>query len=150
MQRYGANLQDNYTYNYTGNRITSITGHNNAAAITSATYSYDHNGNTTSDGLKNLQITYNILNLPQKVTQGGATKATYRWFADGSKSSVQDNSGNGYYYIGSLIYNNSNLESTDFSQGRITLGGGTQTIHYHHRDHLGSVRAITNGSGTVI
>ena len=97
-----------------------------------------------------LQITYNILNLPQKVPQGGTTKATYGWFSDGSKSSVQDNSGNGYYYIGSLIYNNSNLESTDFSQGRITLGGGTQIIHYHHRDHLGSVRAITNGSGTVI
>ena len=63
---------------------------------------------------------------------------------------MQDNSGNGYYYIGSLIYSNSNLESTDFSQGRIALSGNTQTIHYHHRDHLGSVRAITNGSGTVI
>jgi len=79
------------------------------------------------------------------VTQGGATKATYGWFADGSKSSAQDNNSNGYYYIGSLICSNSNLESTDFSQGRIALSGNTQTIHYHHRDHLGSVRAITNG-----
>lgn len=79
------------------------------------------------------------------VSQGGTIKATYGWFADGSKSSAQDNNGNGYYYIGSLIYSNSNLESTDFSQGRIALSGNTQTIHYHHRDHLGSVRAITNG-----
>ncbi|MBE6223956.1 MAG: hypothetical protein E7122_01825 [Bacteroidales bacterium] len=84
------------------------------------------------------------------VSQSCTIKATYGWFADGSKSSVQDNNGNGYYYIGSLIYSNSNLESTDFSQGRIALSGNTQTIHYHHRDHLGSVRAITNGSGTVI
>ena len=30
-----------------------------------------------TDGLKNLQITYNILNLPQSVTQSGTTKATY-------------------------------------------------------------------------
>ena len=88
--------------------------------------------------------------MPQKVSQSGTIKATYGWFADGSKYSTLDNAGNGYYYIGSFIYSNSNLESTDFSQGRITLGGGTQTIHYHHSDHLGSVRAITNGSGTVI
>ena len=119
-------------------------------AIASATYSYDSNGNTTTDGLKNLQITYNILNLPQKVSQSGTTKATYGWFADGSKYSAQDNSSDGYYYIGSLIYNNSTLESTDFSQGRITLSGSTKTIHYHHKDHLGSVRAITNNSGIVI
>ena len=50
--------------------------------------SYDNNGNTVQDGLKNLQITYNILNLPQTVTQGEAVKATYGWFADGSKYSV--------------------------------------------------------------
>ena len=150
LQRYTSSLQDNYTYNYTGNKITSITGTNNGTAIASATYSYDNNGNATTDGLKNLQITYNILNLPQKVSQNGATKATYTWFADGSKYSVQDNSGNGYHYIGSLIYSNNTLESTDFSQGRIALSGNTQTIQYHHKDHLGSVRAITNSSGSVI
>lgn len=92
LQRYASSLQDDYTYNYTGNKITSITGTNNGTAIASATYSYDNNGNATTDGLKNLQITYNILNLPQKVSQGGTTKATNTWFADGSKYSVQDNS----------------------------------------------------------
>ena len=42
------------------------------------------------------------------------------------------------------------MESTDFSGGRIVLSGKTQTIHYHHKDHLGSVRAITDGSGSTI
>ena len=60
--------------------------------------------NTVQDGLKGLQISYNILNLPQTVTQGEAVKATCGWFADGSKYSVQDAQGNGYCYIGSLIY----------------------------------------------
>ncbi len=87
--------------------------------------------------------------MPKTVTGPNGT-IVYSFSADGTKVAVVDNNGNDYYYIGSLIYSNSNLESTDFSQGRITLGGGTQTIHYHHRDHLGSVRAITNGSGTVI
>ena len=97
LQRYAAALQDNYTYTYNGNKVTSISGTNNGTAISAATYSYDNNGNTTTDGLKNLQITYNILNLPQSVTQNGTTKATYGWFADGSKYSVQDALGNGQY-----------------------------------------------------
>ena len=94
--------------------------------------------------------------MPQTVTQAGEVKATYGWFADGSKYSVQDAQGNGYCYIGSLIYSTTAgaaavLESTDFSQGRIVAGSGnTQTIHYHHKDHLGSVRAITDGTGAVI
>ena len=88
-------------------------------------------GNTVQDGLKGLQITYNILNLPQTVTQSGTTKATYGWFADGSKYSVQDALGNGYCYIGSLIYSSTAgttaLESTDFSGGRIVMNGSAQT-----------------------
>ncbi|MBQ1930304.1 MAG: RHS repeat-associated core domain-containing protein [Bacteroidales bacterium] len=92
--------------------------------------------------------------MPQTVTQSGTTKATYGWFADGSKYSVQDAQGNGYCYIGSLIYSTTAgaavLESIDFSGGRIVLSGNTKTIHYHHKDHLGSVRAITDGSGSTI
>lgn len=154
LQRYAAALQDNYTYTYNGNRIASISGTNDGTAISGASYSYDNNGNATADGLKSLQITYNIVNLPQDVTQSGITKATYGWFADGTKYSVLDADGNGYYYIGSLIYSctagTTALESTDFGEGRITLSGTTQTIHYHHKDHLGSIRAITNGSGSTI
>ena len=30
------------------------------------------------------------------------------------------------------------------------MNGSTQTIHYHHKDHLGSVRAVTDTSSTVI
>ena len=101
-----------------------------------------------------MQITYNILNLPQSVTQSGTTKATYGWFADGTKYSVLDAQGNGYYYIGSLIYSSTAgttaLESTDFSGGRIVMNGSAQTIHYHHKDHLGSIRAVTDTNGTVI
>ena len=58
-----------------------------------------------------------------------------------------------------MIYasNNGNLqiESTAFAGGRINLatsigGALTQDIQYHHTDHLGSVRAITNQSGETI
>ena len=114
----------------------------------------------TSDGLKNLQISYNFLNLPSVVTQDGTPAAEYSWFADGSKYRVLTQQNNGYIYTGSLIYvsNNGNLqiESTDFTGGRINLAENTSTnalsqdIQYHHKDHLGSVRAITDNSGSVI
>ena len=114
----------------------------------------------TSDGLKNLQISYNFLNLPSVVAQDDTPVAEYSWFADGSKFSIITPEGDGYYYTGSLIYasNNGNLqiESTDFAGGRINLVENTSTnalsqdIQYHHKDHLGSVRAITDNSGSVI
>ena len=114
----------------------------------------------TSDGLKNLQISYNFLNLPSVVTQDDTPVAEYSWFADGSKYRVLTQQNNGYIYTGSLIYasNNGNLqiESTDFAGGRINLVENTSTnalsqdIQYHHKDHLGSVRAITDNSGSVI
>ena len=48
------------------------------------------------------------------------------------------------------------IESTDFAGGRINLVENTinntlsQDIQYHHTDHLGSVRAITNQSGEIV
>ena len=112
------------------------------------------------NSLKNLQISYNFLNLPSVVTQDDIPVAEYSWFADGSKYSVLDNTNNGYYYIGSLIYASSSgnlqIESTNFTDGRINLGENTSTntlaqdIQYHHKDHLGSVRAITNQSGATV
>ena len=96
--------------------------------------------------------------MPEYVSKSGTT-INYSWFADGSKYMVTS-AGKGYRYTGSLIYasNNGNLqiESTDFAGGRINLVENTSTnalsqdIQYHHKDHLGSVRAITDNSGSVI
>ena len=112
----------------------------------------------TCDGLKNLQITYNILNSPEYISKSGTT-INYSWFADGSKYMVTS-AGKGYRYIGSLIYTidlgKLEIESTDFAGGRINFaeagagGSLTQEINYFHTDHLGSVRAITNQEGSVI
>ena len=98
--------------------------------------------------------------MPSVVTQDATSVAEYSWFADGSKYRVLSQQNNGYIYIGSLIYasNNGNLqiESTDFTGGRINLAENTSTnalsqdILYFHTDHLGSVRAITDNSGSVI
>ena len=106
--------------------------------------------------------------MPSVVTQDDTPVAEYSWFADGSKYRVLTQQDNGYIYTGSLIYasNNGNLqiESTDFAGGRINLAQTgsmasgtnntgstlTQAIHYFHTDHLGSIRAVTDNSGSII
>ncbi|MBR4094552.1 MAG: RHS repeat protein, partial [Bacteroidales bacterium] len=103
LSRYSASAgtpQDSYTYTYEGNRLVSITGTNDNATIADATYTYDSNGNKTKDGLKNLQISYNFLNLPSVVTQDDTPVAEYSWFADGSKYRVLTQQNNGYIYTG--------------------------------------------------
>jgi len=152
LKRYGSNgntPDDNFTYNYDGNRITSITG------SVSATYTYDSNGNLAGDGRKNLQMQYNLINLPQTVNQGSVSKARYIWLSDGTKASVVADtlSNNGYTYLGSMLYSrsgsNHTLESVSFGQGRIVHSTGTYTPYYHTTDHLGSVRVITTPTGTI-
>ena len=156
LQRYGSNgttLQDNFTYNYNGsthngNRLSSISG------SVSATYSYDNNGNMTTDGRKNLQISYNVLNLQQRLMQGGTTMADYTYLSDGTKCGVVDNINNGYDYLGSLVYSRSGstrtFESAVFGGGRIVYSSGAYSPYYYTTDHLGSTRVITNISGTVV
>jgi hypothetical protein len=57
-------------------------------------YTYDSNGNTTTDGLNALKLEYNFLNVTGVVrTTGGAIQAQYRWLADGSKVGVKDGAG---------------------------------------------------------
>ncbi len=75
-------------------------------------------------------------------------------------SRIRDKAKVGNYYtgnlsMGSLVYRktlSTTLQSTDFAAGRIyasTTGTGSD-VRYYTRDHLGSTRLITDGSGTVL
>ena len=155
LQRYGStgSLQDNFTFNYNGathngNRLSSISG------SVSATYAYDNNGNMTTDGRKNLQISYNVLNLQQSISQNSTTMAEYSYLSDGTKCGVVDNTTNGYDYLGSLIYSRSGsvrtLESAAFGGGRFVNTNNTILPYYYITDQLGSTRVITDNSGSVV
>ena len=153
------------TYDRAGN-ITAITRYNNAGAATTlnysyagnrlssigtASYAYDTDGNLTTDGRRELSLTYNLLGLPAGVTAsvGGAAKASYTYLSDGSKAGVVNGS-NGYWYLGSFVYNRSKvLESVAFGGGRILKNGSDFLADYHISDHLGSVRAVVR-NGSVI
>ena len=82
-------------------------------------------------------------------------KANYTYLSDGTKAKALNASSAGYDYAGSFTYSHASngskaLESVAFSGGRIRKSGSTYAVDYHITDHLGSVRAIVNASGTVV
>ena len=82
-------------------------------------------------------------------------KANYSYLSDGTKTKALNASSVGYDYAGSFTYSHASngsktLESVAFGGGRIRKSGSTYAVDYHITDHLGSVRAIVNASGTVV
>ena len=105
------------------------------------------------DYRKNIDIEYNLLNLPCTINENGMFKASYKYIADGKKASTVDENGMGFDYLGSLVYNNDNdvrtLESTTFGGGRINATNNGYDINYFITDHLGSTRVIVDDSGNI-
>lgn len=83
------NKIDDLSYNYTGNRLTSITDSSgNASGYEGGgnPISYDDNGNMTIMLDKGISsISYNYLDLPTNIAQGSRKKTEYKYRADGVK-----------------------------------------------------------------
>ena len=148
LKRYGATTaapQDNLSYTYTGNKLTQLNSYE---------YSYDANGNMTSDGRRNLSFTWNYLNLPATIVNNSGVGVTvnYTYLADGTKVLAQaPGTTEGYAYLGTMVYKLNNgswsLETTPFTGGRfIKNATGNFTEQRHITDHLGSTRAIVEGA----
>jgi RHS repeat-associated protein len=151
-------------YRYEGN------GHPHAQphAVTRATANgshrhlvYDANGNATQAGDRSLEWT--SFNKPRRITRGGVySRFDYR--PDRSRYFQVGQTEEGYrriVYIGQLY------ERVEISDGgtehrfQVSAGGGTVAVHsvwesgteqtrYWHRDHLGSVTAVTGEAGTLV
>ena len=141
-------LADDLTYTYAGNQLAALSG------SVSASFVYDANGNMIQDGANDLGISYNTLNLIEKVSRNGEILVNYAYLSDGTKLSATDADGNGLIYAGSLVYRKQNgnlsLESAGFNGGRFIVTNNRVEPHYFLTDHLGSTRAIVNGDGEVI
>jgi RHS repeat-associated protein len=157
----GGALSANLSYNYTdvnGNlsdQLFSLKNNN----VAYRTYSYDVNGNANSNG-SNYGIAYNILNLPQTVTNtsGNTTVATYIYDAAGQKLKNTGSDGTWAYAKGVVYGNYTTTSSLSFIQtdeGRIFRNpNGTFDYQYDLKDHLGNVRvsfdAGTSGNAQII
>ena len=83
LQRYNSFAQPMHNYSYTYNEPA------NGNAVSwigcSGAYTYDVNGNMTTDGMNNSQIEYNILNLPRRIF-GASDEINYIYAANGQKT----------------------------------------------------------------
>lgn len=160
-------LRSDYNYDTTEGckRLISVTGPQ-SRNMGGCTVGYDENGNLRSDGLRTLQ--YTAWNLPKQITKGGNTLA---YDYDHSHARVKEVStlhGTTYYVGGyELVIPVSStataaqkeeryfIATPEGSVGVITqkttanaTGPATQTTDtaYWHKDHLGSLVAITSGN----
>jgi RHS repeat-associated protein len=132
-----------YTYNYSGNKLSNING--------GIAYGYDTNGNTTTDGLRSVTITYNILNLPKTVIKG-SENITYIYSAAGEKLAKKMKDNTYQYYAGNMVYkNDKSLNYLLFDEGLVTKTSTVYSYEYHLKDHLGNTRVTfqPNGSTTT-
>ncbi|AWX45125.1 Mannan endo-1,4-beta-mannosidase [Flagellimonas maritima] len=123
-------------------------------------FSYDLNGNMTSDANKGItSITYNHLNLPVQVNFG-SNNIQYVYAANGIKLKKTVNDGGSSIsteYNGNFIYKtvggNNELQFIGHSEGYITPNGGNGWQYvYNYKDHLGNVRlsyADADGNGSI-
>ena len=145
------------TYNYTSgsagpHAVQSVSGTVNAS------YSYDANGNmTVRDGDT---IVWSSFNKPTQITQGSNT-VSFEYGPDRARFKQTSSAGT-TLYIGSS-FEKITLGTDVTNKHFIRVGGQTIAIHttrsgsstnsdtrYLHRDHLGSIDAITDELGNVI
>jgi RHS repeat-associated protein len=131
------------SYTYSGTQLTSVIG-----GVT-RNYSYDANGNATSDGAGKT-INYNLLNLPRNLTSGPTTLATYTYDATGQKLRATGTLGGAIDYVNGIIYDGSgNIQSIATEEGRIVNNGGTLRYNYDLKDHLGNSRVTFDKNNTT-
>jgi RHS repeat-associated protein len=119
-------------------------------------YSYDADGNLTSDANKDISaIHYNLLNLPDTITYSDGRKIVYAYTAQGQKIRQQVFRKDGTVetkrdYAGQFLYENDVLRTLDHEEGRVVMSGTTPEYQYHLKDHLGNVRmTVTSVNETV-
>ena len=134
-------------YSYTGD-ILNVEKVSRRGIIT-RTYSFAHDslGRMTYDGLSDLRMEYNHMDLPSKISSGISNSVNYSYLADGTKTSSLTESGEGLVYRGPFTYRRSAdgslaLESVVCAEGRLT----PDKALLYATDHLGSVRTVIDGS----
>ncbi len=154
-----------YVRSHNGNRLVSSSetvesqsgfpGSSTPSDPVLTTFSYDNSGNLVAlRGEQNLDFRYNYLNLPEEIHRADTMAMSFKYFADGTKYSALDASGNGYMYVGAVRYavrdGEAEVESLPFSAGRIVKTSNGYEPHYYLTDHLGSTRMIIGPDGETV
>lgn len=142
--------RESLAYTYTGNQLASVSGYYGGNSIPTKTFSYDSNGNATTDNLRETTVQYfDELDLPKKYTKE-AEYAQYEYDASGtkwSKTVVKSGTSTMEYY-GSFIYQDATLDRVLTSEGYYIPEEGIVPAEYCYflKDHLGNTRMVVSYS----
>ena len=155
--------EQSISYDRSGN-LTALTRRNASGTATETlsysytgpkrtTWTYDNHGNVTADPQGSMSVAWNVLDLPRTLSSSSAS--TQRgYLSDGTLAQVYDGSTT-RLYLGDMVFTRTGtsgtpaLESAAWEGGRLLAGTGTDKVLYYVTDHLGSVRTIKDGSGTI-
>ena len=141
---------DSRSYSLCGNRVASLT----VNGVEMGMAEYDSRGNITKIPGKDLQIVYNLCNLPRSIKAGDGTTVNYSYLSDGTKFLAVSDNGEKFLYAGSLRLKLGDAwaipESFAIAGGRVTNKNGCWLTEYYITDHLGSVRAVVDGEGNTL
>lgn len=153
-------LIDDLTLTLDGNWLTRVddaataSAYNNGFEFKDAVkqdneYTYDKNGNMTKDLNKNIiDIQYNCLNSPSKVTFKDGSTITYMYAVNGTKLRTVHTIGNTTTttdYCGNVIYENGVQKLLLTDAGHVTLSD--KKYHYYLQDHQGNNRVVVDQTG---
>lgn len=164
LKRGNSGSMDNLSYGYKNSGISNRLAYasdasDNASGFKdiagSNDYTYDTNGNLTSDANKGItSITYNHLNLPVEVEFNNSISQTIHYTYDATGVKLKKEiPGKTTDYAGNYIYENGNLRQFSHSEGYVEPdGNGGYDYVYSYLDHLGNTRlnySDLNGNGTI-
>jgi RHS repeat-associated protein len=156
-----------YTYDTAGNRtgkdaITyTINSLNEVTTLSDGTsFIYDDNGNRTqkTKGDDTLDYTYDYANRLTKVEENDSTIGEYVYDGDGKRLQKTENSTTTTYIYSDIntVYEENSTGSACYVYGPTGLIAKRTTIdqeshnYYYHKDHLGSIRFVTDSSKNII
>lgn len=145
-RRDDTQILDSLDYDYSGNRLLSVTDNGDLSDGFSytgspANYTYDGNGNLTHDYFKGMSVSYNCLNLPNEI-DFGTVDIEFVYAASGAKLQKKINQGTTSTtdYVGNIIYQDGEIQSILTSEGRVVPSGSEFNYEFHLKDHLGNMR----------
>ncbi len=141
-------------YTYAGNQLSKVSL---GGVMQSSANIYDADGNLTKDVAAGIEISYNAINLPERVF-AGAEDIKYIYSADGMKlASVVGSSLTLYRSVMTFTGNSlSTLQPQQMmtQEGTIALEGSSWVYKYFKKDHVGSTRmvlaAVKSGNTTIL
>ncbi|MEA1786099.1 RHS repeat-associated core domain-containing protein [Arenibacter sp. GZD96] len=157
----GFGTMDDLTYSYNGNQLKAVDDNIAASAAQgfvdgaelATEYSYDGNGNMTSDANKGITaIAYSHLNLPTQITFATGN-ISYIYDATGTKMRKTVSTGATTDYAGNYVYENGTLQFFNHAEGYVEPdGSGGYDYVYQYKDQIENVRlsySDLDGNGSI-